>query len=143
MTPQQMADLHAASGPDQRPWTADEYAKALTDPNCVVSANSNGFAIGTVIMCQAELHMIIVDPKIRRAGQGQNLLKNFEHACQLRGATQAILEVSITNNPARKFYAANGYTQVGLRKQYYRTRSGGITDALVLAKSLEINDLPG
>jgi ribosomal-protein-alanine N-acetyltransferase len=143
MTPQQMADLHAASGPDQRPWTADEYAKALTDPNCVVSANSNGFAIGTAIMDQAELHMIIVDHKIRRSGQGQILIQAFEHACRLRGATNIILEVSIANNPAKMFYATNGYTQVGVRKQYYKTRSGGITDALVLAKSLETNDLPG
>ena len=140
MTPEHMADLHHRSGPDQRPWTAQEYANALADPNCVVVTHASGFAIGTVVMDQAELHMIIVDQNARRSGTGRNLLTQFQHICASKGAESIILEVSTENTAAKSFYFASGFDHIGTRKQYYKTQNSTFTDALVLSKSLKPNE---
>ncbi len=142
MTPEKMADLHHESGPDQRPWTAQEYARALADPNCVVVTQTTGFAIGTVVMEQAELHMIIVDQNARRSGVGRSLLDQFQQICISKGAESIVLEVSTENTVAKSFYLARGFHHVGTRKKYYKTQNGAFTDALVLSKSLKSNENP-
>jgi len=136
MTPEEMADLHRLSGPDQRPWTADEYDRALADTNCVVVTATAGFAIGTVVMDQAELHMIIVDQNSRRNGLGRALLAQFQKVCISKGAENIILEVSTENLAAKSFYMSSGFHQIGTRKQYYKAQNGAFTDALVLSRSL-------
>lgn len=69
-----------------------------------------GFAIGWQVMDELELHLITVDPALRRRGLGRALLDAF-------GATH--LEVSEHNQAALALYRAAGYQEVGRRPDYY------------------------
>ncbi len=52
------------------------------------------------------------------------------------GAGEMILEVAVTNGPARALYDALGYTAEGRRPRYYARPTAPPVDALVLRKGL-------
>ena len=52
-----------------------------------------------------------------------------------QGNHSLMLEVRVSNEPARKLYEKLGFTQVGLRKNYYRNPR---EDACILRKEWEI-----
>lgn len=136
MTPEALARLHARAFTHPRPWTAQEFADLLASPHAFVTGDARGFAMGRVIADEAELLTIATDPDHRRAGLARTTLGAFHTAAQSRGATMAFLEVAADNAPARALYDAAGYVQTGLRKGYYRNRTGATVDALLLSRAL-------
>ena len=50
---------------------------------------------------------------------------------------EIFLEVAEDNKPARDLYKRFGFTQIGLRKAYYRRKSGLNVDALTLKLRLD------
>ncbi|WP_093361320.1 GNAT family N-acetyltransferase [Tropicimonas isoalkanivorans] len=101
-----------------------------------LNATDAGFALGRVIVDEAELLTLAVDPPARRHGLGRALLADFETSAASRGATSALLEVSAANAPAIALYTAAGFLRTGHRPGYYRTPHGARIDALLLAKAL-------
>ena len=93
------------------------------------------FALGRVILDEAELLTLAVDPRLRRAGLGRSCLAGFEAEARARGAARAFLEVAEDNAPARALYGTGGWAETGLRRAYYRTENGRI-DAVLMSKSL-------
>jgi ribosomal-protein-alanine N-acetyltransferase len=137
MTPEAFAALHASAfGDTPRPWTAAEFAAFLAEPSTIVVVRPGGFAIGRVAGPEAELLTLAVDPAARRRGAARELVAAFEQEAAARGAAEALLEVAVTNAPARALYAAQGYAQVGRRRGYYVRTGAPPVDALVLAKPL-------
>lgn len=137
MTPEALASLHARAFTDTpRPWTAAEFAAFLAEPTTILAARPEGFAVGRVAGPEAELLTLAVDPDARRRGVGRGLVAAFEAEAAARGAVEALLEVAVTNRPARGLYAALGYAQVGRRRRYYCRPEAPPVDALVLAKPL-------
>jgi ribosomal-protein-alanine N-acetyltransferase len=137
MTPEALAALHARAFTDApRPWTSTEFAAFIAEPSTILVARSDGFAVGRVAGPEAELLTLAVDPAARRQGIGRRLVAAFEAAAAARGASDALLEVAVTNAPARGLYAAMGYAEVGRRRGYYVRPEAPPVDALVLAKPL-------
>jgi [ribosomal protein S18]-alanine N-acetyltransferase len=137
MTPEALAALHALAFEDvPRPWTAAEFADFLGEVSTVLVARDGGFALGRIAGPEAELLTIAVAPADRRRGVGRALLSAFEAAALDRGASEALLEVAVTNDAARGLYAAAGYAEVGRRRGYYVRPGGPPVDALVLARRL-------
>lgn len=136
MTPDALAALHGAAFTMPRPWTAGEFAALLADRTVFLVAEAEGFALGRVVLDEAELLTIAVAPGARRQGAGTRLMARWEAAAAARGAARAVLEVAADNAPARALYAARGFRPAGLRRGYYRRPDGLRIDALVLARSL-------
>lgn len=109
-----MAALAAAAGFGR--WTQSRFEEDLAKDatRAFVTRDVTGFAIGSQVMDEVELHLIVVAPKARRTGLGSALLEAFE-----AGAGAVHLEVSERNSVAVAFYEARGYTQVGRRPSYY------------------------
>ena len=88
-----------------------------------------GFTLSRVILDEAELLLIAVDPAARRRGVGQTLLDATMTDAGARGARTIHLEVR-AGNPAIALYTATGFVKVGERRGYYRGRAGEVFDAL-------------
>ena len=133
-TPSQLAALHATAFDGAARWSAGAFARALRDPLCFflpTGGDLNGFALGRVVLDEAELMTLVVARSRRGRGRGRALLSLFEAEARRRGAAAAFLEVRADNDAARALYVAAGWAQVGLRPGYY----DGI-DAALMRKPL-------
>ena len=135
MTPARMAQIHAASFATPRPWTEAEFAQLLADPAILLTEAAEGFAIGRVVIDEAEVLTIAVAPDARRKGIGARLLGDLLDKLAGMGATTVHLEVAADNSAARALYAAAGFAESGRRKGYYQSGAGQRIDALVMRRS--------
>jgi ribosomal-protein-alanine N-acetyltransferase len=94
-----------------------------------------GFALSRAIMDEAELLLIAVDPAHRGAGVGGALLRSTIAACEDRGVKRLHLEVR-ANNPAIALYTGHGFVRAGVRRNYYRSRTGEAFDAHTYARAI-------
>lgn len=136
MTPDAMAALHARAMTTPRPWTGAEFGALLATPGTFAVGDDAGFALGRVVLDEAELLTLAVDPARWRQGIGRSRLAGFEQQAHALGAALAHLEVACHNLPAIALYTAAGWTEAGRRRGYYRTPDGGTEDALLFRKIL-------
>ena len=78
------------------------------------------------------LDSIAVLPGSRRLGIATLLLHRFESEAHQHDAVNVLLEVSVRNQAARRFYRKESYEALNFSKDYY----GAGHDAVVLHKSL-------
>lgn len=78
-----------------------------------------GFILGQVVMDEAEIHDVGVEPTNQRKGIGFKLISSFEKHAARRGATTCVLEVRANNTAARGAYQKAGYADFGHRVGYY------------------------
>lgn len=137
MTPEEMAALHARAFAGQgQVWSAAEFASLCASDLVFVVGGANAFALGRVIVDEAELLTLATDPDQRRKGLGRAILARFEAEAGRRGALRAFLEVAAGNEAALALYRAAGYDHVARRAGYYSAPDGGREDALILEKQL-------
>lgn len=120
-------------------WTGPQCAGLIPMPGVWLSIAREedevlGFALGRIVISEAELLLLAVRRGRQRGGVGRRLLERFLEVAVNRGARSLHLEVR-DGNPAIKLYQSAGFTEVGRRKNYYTGRDGQIYDALTLAKT--------
>ena len=125
------------------PWTESYFADVLAAQyGCVVLANQQTLA-GYAVVMQAvdDLHLLTlaVRPDFRGFKLSHQLMDWAEQMAQVHGCTGILLEVRPSNQLARAAYAARGFVQIGVRRNYYPDLNGR-EDALVLRKLL--NSVP-
>lgn len=123
-----MAALHARCFTNPRPWRAAEFAEILSQPSTFLCLRPDGLLIGRVVLDEAELLTLAVDPDRRRQGIARALLADFTAAATSRGAATAFLEVAADNIPALALYRGVDWADAGRRRRYY----GPATDAVIL-----------
>ncbi len=131
-----MAALHAASFTAPRPWSAPEFADLLASPHVFACAESAGFILGRVVVDEAEVLTLAVDPAARRQGLGRRLVAAFLDAARARQATRAFLEVAADNDAALALYLQAGFAICGRRTGYYALKSAPAVDALVMERAV-------
>ncbi len=132
MTPDRLADLHARCFTRPRPWSAAEFAALLDGPHAFLLIKPQGFLLGRVIVDEAELLTLAVDPDARRQGVARDLVAEFAATSRARGAASAFLEVAADNTPAQALYHAAGWREAGRRRRYYGPDLDGIVMVLPL-----------
>ncbi len=95
---------------------------AITDGDAVA-----GYIVAWNIAGECEIANLAVDPTRRRQGIGRALLAHI----LAWDAQRFFLEVRVGNTAARALYAASGFVEYGVRKNYYRSPT---EDALLLYK---------
>ncbi len=79
-----------------------------------------------------DLTRIGIEPRLQREGYATHLLAEaLEH---VGDAERMMLEVSVENVPATKFYARHGFFPIDVRRHYYRDGS----DAVVMMRPLVV-----
>ena len=137
MTPAEMAELHRTEPTGQRAWSEAEFSAMLCASNALSVTCNTGFAVGQIILDEAELFLIITKPEHRKQGVGRRILATFEQQAFQNAVRRIILEVADTNTAARTLYTANGYQQIAVRKNYYTFPNGSHADAIVMEKYLQ------
>ncbi len=163
MTAADLARFHARAMEFPAPWSAKDFSELLTSPGVFLSLPASsvqkypggsargaaplssgattksaqdltGFALGRVVLDEAELLTLVVDPDLWRQGIGGACLAAFEAEAQRLGANRAFLEVAATNDPARNLYIRHGWAETGIRRGYYRHKPGPV-DAILMTKT--------
>ena len=131
-----MAQLHRAEPTGQRAWSEAEFSAMLLAKNALSITCDDGFALGQFLVDEAELFLIMTEPKHRSQGVGQRMLALFEEQAFKNEVRRIILEVSATNIAARALYTSTGYQEIAVRKNYYTFPNGSQADAIVMEKHL-------
>lgn len=138
MTAEDLAAIHQRAMRVPAPWSAQTIAGFLAAPGAILATSAHGFALGRVIVDEAELLTLAVLPEARRQGEARRCLAAFEQEAAARGAVRAFLEVAETNAAARSLYRAAGWDETGSRRAYYADPEGGTINAIVMSKTLNL-----
>lgn len=92
-----------------------------------------GYAVVWYLFREAELGNLAVAPGWRRRGLGTQLLDWALQKARERGTERIFLEVRVGNHIAQQLYERYGFSQVGLRRRYYRAP---VEDARVMCLGL-------
>ena len=142
MTITQMKDAHVSQVAELEtlcfadPWSERSVASELGNPLSLwLVAEENGAVLGYIgsqtVMGETDMMNLAVHPDYRQRGIARALIAELIGALKLRGSHCLTLEVRASNAPALSLYHAQGFEQVGLRKNYYRNPK---EDGLILRK---------
>jgi ribosomal-protein-alanine N-acetyltransferase len=117
------------------PWPANAYRTELETNKLAhylvvrVGAEIAGFAGLWLMVDEAHITTFAIAPAWRRNHLGERLLVAILDIALDRQATEATLEVRLSNLPARRLYEKFGFRPVGVRPRYY---SDNNEDALIM-----------
>ncbi|MGF1630521.1 MAG: GNAT family N-acetyltransferase [Kiloniellaceae bacterium] len=128
-------------------WTARAMAEILALPGAfgllaVLGGAPIGFLLAQALFEEAEILSLGILAGHRRAGHGRRLLRAAAAAAAGRGARRLQLEVAESNAAAQAFYSAEGFAQVGRRRNYYLLPDNSRQDAILFARPLEAAEAP-
>lgn len=106
------------------PWSAGAYNTEVRNPSAYyIVARADGTVVGYagmwLIMDEAHITTVGVDPEFRGRKVGERILVNLLDEAVHRGARRATLEVRRTNSVAQNLYHKYNFHTVAIRKAYY------------------------
>jgi len=121
------------------PWTRGNFADSIeAGYQCRVLEHCGGIAGYCVVMIAAgEAHLLnlSVAASLQRRGLGGELLGFVVALAREHGAATVYLEVRASNVAGRSLYARHGFSEIGLRRDYY-PHACGREDAVTMEKRL-------
>ncbi len=94
-----------------------------------------GYGIMSVAVGEAHILNICISEDYRRYGLGRMLLDHLQELSKDHKASTVFLEVRASNIGAYRLYEDEGFSEVGLRRNYYPAVNGR-EDAIIMAKEL-------
>lgn len=91
-----------------------------------------GFAITQIVLDEATLFNIAIDPAFQRQGLGRKLLEDVIEKLEQRDVVTLWLEVRASNSKAIALYESLGFNEVSVRRNYYPAAQGR-EDAIMMA----------
>lgn len=137
-------DVEAALAIEQAvqrfPWTHGNFIEVLDSGYvCRVDEMEDGEICGYAILMplvdEAELLTIGVAAAQQRKGLGRAMLTEMLGVARDRNMQRVFLEVRSSNVAAIALYRSAGFSEIGVRRDYYRNANGS-EDALVMACEL-------
>ncbi len=121
------------------PWTPGNFRDSLgAGYSCWIYARDGeiiGYAIVIHAADEAHLLNLSIAASWQRKGWGGRLLELVMTAAHEHGAAALFLEVRVSNAGAQQLYARHGFSQIGMRRNYYPAKQGR-EDASVLSCAL-------
>lgn len=123
-------------------WSAPQLRGTLQQPGSWLRLACRddamvGFTLCRLIVDEAELLLIAVQPEARGAGIGQALLAAALDDARARGVGKMFLEMRDGNAAAHALYCGLGFVEVGRRRDYYRGAGDLRFDAITMRRRLE------
>ncbi|PHS27362.1 MAG: ribosomal-protein-alanine N-acetyltransferase [Robiginitomaculum sp.] len=117
-------------------WDARAMLDLLQNGACAFIASDAGINIGFAMMRaaadEAELLSIVVSATEKRQGIGQKLMNGLCKQLEQSGVNTLFLEVASENHAGCRFYEKNGFSRMGIRKNYYANGDDAQTYRLAL-----------
>lgn len=140
---QNLASLHQAAFNvlDQTGWSPSSIGEIYEGVGGMVFlATQNqrpvGFALLRLVLDEAELITLAVDPGLRRRGVARNILEFAIEHLATAGARSLFLEVREDNLAAARLYTGVGLHEIAVRRDYYKAANGKRINALVFRLEL-------
>lgn len=109
------------------------FSEILTQHQQVI-----GFYVAEVVLDEATLMDICVEPSQQGHGFGNTLLNQFIAQAKAKGVVKIWLEVRAKNIAAQMLYMKAGFIETGRRTGYYPSAKGfGYEDAIVMSLQLK------
>ena len=123
------------------PWTRGNFQDAMVAGNeiqLLVNAQHQllGYFVAMQVLDEVHLLNITVNPAHQRQGWARVLLDALALWARQKNAQWIWLEVRESNARAREVYVKHGFTEVGLRKNYYPTPQGPRENAVLMSLKL-------
>ena len=123
------------------PWSEKTFAsnqgERYLNLQLAVDGEMAAFAITQIVLDEATLFNIAVDPAHQRRGLGRELLEAVIDEVEKRGVATLWLEVRASNAAAIALYESLGVNEADVRRNYYPTANGH-EDAIVMALPLSM-----
>ena len=123
----------------QHPWTHGNFADSIAAGYHCWVAHREGtlVAYGVLMVAAGEAHLLNLSVALawHRRRIGAELTRVFVQLARECGAERIYLEVRPSNGAAQALYAAHGFAQIGMRRDYYPA-AGGREDALIMELDL-------
>lgn len=122
------------------PWSEKSVASELNNSLsywlvAVEGERVAGYVGSQTVIDETDMMNIAVHPDFRRQGIAEALVEALVDKLKEKGSRCLTLEVRESNLPAITLYEKLGFTQIGLRKNYYRNPR---ENALILRKEWEL-----
>ncbi|TPG62003.1 ribosomal protein S18-alanine N-acetyltransferase [Ewingella americana] len=118
------------------PWTEKTFAsnqgERYLNLKMMQSDEMAGFAITQIVLDEATLFNIAIDPAFQRQGLGRTLLEEVIRQLEQRDVVTLWLEVRASNSTAIALYESLGFNEVSVRRNYYPSAQGR-EDAIMMA----------
>ncbi len=118
------------------PWDEKSFADLLALPTTIGWIDERGLLLCSEIADEMEILTLCTHPDSRRQGVADAFLNVLKTYASERGVTRIFLEVSGLNTAAQKLYAKHGFSEIGRRKNYYKTHAG-LVDAVCMECGLK------
>ena len=92
-----------------------------------------GYLIASLVPEEGEILRIAVKKEFRRQGVAGHMILELENVCEETDVHKLMLEVRESNQDAISFYKEKGFTEDGLRKDYYTDPA---EDAVLMSREL-------
>lgn len=138
------ADLEGVLGIEREvhahPWTAGNFSDALRSKYvCKVYESEMdgmvGYAVLMLAVDEAELLDIAIAAGQQRNGWGRRLLEEMMALARRHNMQRMVLEVRASNAAAITLYRKAGFSDIGLRREYYPAENGR-EDAILMGREL-------
>ncbi len=116
------------------PWKREDILKILSSEGAMCyTAKKDGrviaYIVGRTVVPEGEIYRIATLPEYRSRGVAYRLLDYAVKTERGLGLESLFLEVRKNNSPARALYSSYGFTEIGVRKNYYKNPTD---DAIVM-----------
>ena len=107
------------------PWSSSAYVTEIGNPSAyyIVAKTPDGALVGYagmwIIMDEAHITTVAVDPDLRGRRIGERLMVDMLDYAIRHGAKRSTLEVREHNIAAHRLYLKYGYKDVAIRRNYY------------------------
>ena len=116
----------------KKQWTNEFKKEGIKVFGLLLSNLLIGICVFHVVLDEAQINFFVVNQKYRKKGYGTHLMNYLIKQCEILNINKLLLEVSLTNTTAEKFYNHFDFYTVGIRTNYYKDGS----DALLKEKKL-------
>ena len=121
------------------PWSENTFAsnegERYLNLRLDVDGKMAAFAVTQVVLDEATLFNIAVDPDFQRQGLGRQLLEHLISELEKRDVFTLWLEVRASNTAAIALYESLGFNEATIRRNYYPAKEGS-EDAIIMALPL-------
>ena len=116
----------------QNQWASEFKKEGIKVLGLFLSNLLIGICVFHVVIDEAQINYFVVNKKYRKKGYGTNLMNYLIKQCEILNINKLLLEVSLSNTTAEKFYSRFDFCTVGIRTKYYKDGS----DALLKEKKI-------
>ncbi len=120
--------LKIESASNITPWSEGIFLKTLQSRSIsfvIISEEKViAFCVANTVLDECHLQNIAVIEELRGKGIGTFMLNILFKRAKLSDLHAVLLEVRESNKRARKFYQDNGFEELSVRKNYYKTKKG-------------------